>query len=296
MKTMRVDRMIVSRPSAVRPGGPHLRAEGIVHRYGRSAAAALDGIDLEVGRGEVAAIVGQSGSGKSTLLHIVAGLTHPQAGSIMVGDKRVTRPGPQRVLMFQDAALYPWMTVIENAGLGLRFARRPKSEARQRAYRLLETVGLAPLADVNAQRLSGGQQQRVALARALAPEPDILLLDEPFSSLDPFTRAALQRDVRAIARRLGITVVIVTHDLDEALTMADRIHIMSGPPGRIAASMNVDLGEPHDRDGLAYRNAKRQLTERFESVARGGVAPAAPIAAAGAGASFAPRAAAPTFA
>lgn len=243
----------------------HVVIEDLAFRYPRNSVATLAGVSMAVGRGEIAAIVGASGSGKSTLLHILAGLTPAGGGRVRVGGEVVTGASPSRILMLQEAALYPWMTALENAGVGLRFAGYRKAEREARARDVLRLVQLGDQADTNVQHLSGGQQQRVALARALAPEPELLLLDEPFSSLDPFTRAALQRDVRAIVRQLGLTAAIVTHDIDEALVMADRVFVMASDPGRIVGSISTSLGDGRNRGDLAYRQSRQALVQLYES-------------------------------
>jgi NitT/TauT family transport system ATP-binding protein len=246
-------------------GDRHVVVQGLAYRYPRNSVPTLSEVAMSVGRGEIAAIVGASGSGKSTLLHILAGLTPAGGGRVTVDGETVTGPCPSRILMLQEAALYPWMTALENAAVGLRFAGYRKAERQARAQETLRLVQLGEYAGTNVQHLSGGQQQRVALARALAPEPELLLLDEPFSSLDPFTRAALQRDVRAIVRQLGLTAVIVTHDIDEALVMADRVFVMASDPGSIVGSISTSLGDGRNRSDLAYRQSRQALVQLYES-------------------------------
>ncbi|MFN3686820.1 ABC transporter ATP-binding protein [Salinarimonas sp.] len=250
------------------PHGADLSIRGVGHRYGRGREPALLDIDLEVAPGDVVALVGRSGSGKSTLLHILAGLIRPSAGAVFVGGERVSGPSPSRVVMFQEPSLLPWMSVAQNVGLGLAFAGRG-AEARARVADLLSLVALENLADRNVQDLSGGQQQRVALARSLAVEPALLMLDEPFSALDAFTRAALQRDVRAIARRLGTTLVLVTHDIAEAALMADRAIVLASGPGRIAADLALDLPEARALGDPAVAAAIARIRRSFEAVAAG---------------------------
>ena len=166
--------------------------------------------------------------------------------------------------MFQKASLYPWMSTRENAALGLLFAGAPRAEIEAKVDGLLDMVGLQDKKDVNVQSLSGGQQQRVALARSLATEPEILLLDEPFSALDAFTRTALQEEVPAICRERGITMVIVTHDIDEAITMADRVLIMSQNPGRIVSELKVDLPWPRRHMDIDFQSLRDELMQRFK--------------------------------
>lgn len=242
-------------PVAARAADISIRA--VSHSYGRATSPALTGIDLEIGRGEIVALIGRSGSGKSTLLHIISGLLTPTDGVVRVGGKLVEKPSPERVMMFQAPSLYPWMTVAENAGLGLRFSGQRDGTA-EKIRSVLELVDLTVLADRNVQDLSGGQQQRVAFARSLVVEPDLLLLDEPFSALDIFTRRALQNDLRAIVRRLGLTMILVTHDVNEAVQMADRAVLLKSGPGEIAEDTKITLSE-EDRIGQT-REFQKEVT------------------------------------
>lgn len=235
---------------------------GVHHRY-RNGIEVLSDIRFAIAPGEIVALVGRSGCGKSTLLHIVAGLLKPTAGTVLVDGAKVEAPSPGRVLMFQQPLLFPWLSVEANVALGLRFTRRGK-EAPARVAELLRLVELEEFAAHNVQDLSGGQQQRVALARSLAPAPQALLLDEPFSSLDTFTRSTLQRDVRRIARDLGLTVIVVTHDIDEAAIMADRALIMTANPGRIQSEVRLRT-ENAGSDG--FQRARTILTDAYERAA-----------------------------
>jgi len=235
---------------------------GVHHRY-RSSGEVLNDIGFTIARGEIVALIGRSGCGKSTLLHILAGLIKPARGEVWIDGAKVDGPSPRRVLMFQQPLLFPWLTVEANIALGLHFTGQ-KKEAPARVADLLRLVELQDFATRNVQDLSGGQQQRVALARSLAPAPQALLLDEPFSSLDTFTRSTLQRDVRRIAHSLGLTVVVVTHDIDEAAAMADRALIMTADPGRIQSDIvlrTLDAGS----DG--FQRARTILAEAYEKAA-----------------------------
>jgi NitT/TauT family transport system ATP-binding protein len=217
--------------------GARIKTSGITHFYRSMKEPAVQSVDLDVEPGEAVALVGRSGCGKSTLLHIIAGLLKPSSGQVWMGGSPVRGPSPKWVMMFQQPLLFPWMTVAGNVALGLRFNGRQR-EATQRVRDLLQLVELDEYHGRNVQDLSGGQQQRVALARSLALNPEALLLDEPFSALDAFTRANLQRDVRRLVRELGITLVVVTHDVAEAALMAGRVFIMAGHPGRIEAQIS----------------------------------------------------------
>ncbi|WP_047309996.1 ABC transporter ATP-binding protein [Rhodopseudomonas palustris] len=247
--------------------GAHIAIQGISHRYRRSTSNVLSSIDLEIRPCEQIALVGRSGCGKSTLLHIISGLTKPTSGEIRIDGALVEGPSPNWIVMFQQPNLYPWMSVAQNVGLGMKFAGRPKREIAARVDELLHLVELDGYAGRNAQELSGGQQQRVALARSLAVNPDVLLLDEPFSALDAVTRRALQRDVRRIAEDMKITLVIVTHDIPEAVAMADRAVVMASDPGRIAETVAIEFdrrdSDP-ERRAAGVQTAQARLQAAFE--------------------------------
>jgi iron(III) transport system ATP-binding protein len=216
-------------PAAARPNAPALACVGLRKSFGRTVAVA--GVDLEVPLGSLTALLGPSGCGKTTVLRMVAGLLDPDAGRIDIDGRTVVGAGPALPperrhigMVFQDYALFPHLSVARNVAYGLR--GRTRSERKRRVAEALELVGLAALGDRLPTALSGGQQQRVALARALAPEPDLILLDEPFSNLDAALRATVREDVRAILRAAGATAVFVTHDQEEALSLADRVAVM----------------------------------------------------------------------
>lgn len=246
--------------------GAHIAIEGVSHRYRGASGNAIESVSLTVEPGEAVALIGRSGCGKSTLLHIISGLVKPTSGRVFIDGRQVSGPSPSWVVMFQQPSLFPWMTVAQNVAVGLRFTRR-MHEAPARVAELLELVELSDLHDRNVQDLSGGQQQRVALARSLALSPDALLLDEPFSALDAFTRASLQRDVRRIAQQRGITLVLVTHDVNEAAVMADRAVIMQSSPGRIVKSVVInDAVSMRDAD-TQFKSAREELIKAYEAVA-----------------------------
>lgn len=249
--------------------GAHVQVRDLSHTYRRADGLVFDSVDFEIAQGNIVALLGRSGCGKSTLLHMLSGLTLPSRGEVAINGNRVRGPSPRWVMMFQAPSLYPWMTVAQNAGLGLRFARR-SNEIDRRIPEVLELVDLGSFADRNAQDLSGGQQQRVALARSLATNPEMLLLDEPFSALDAFTRRSLQRDVRAIARRLGLTLVLVTHDVSEAVRMADRVMVLDANPGRVAKDTVIALDDTQREGGCERFNAEQaRLMEIYSAVAHG---------------------------
>ncbi|TCP39998.1 ABC transporter ATP-binding protein [Rhodovulum marinum] len=249
------------------PAGAHVAVRGLGHSYRRADGPVLEAMDFEIQPGEVVALLGRSGCGKSTLLHMLSGLSQPALGEVVINGNTVQGPSPRWVMMFQAPSLYPWMTVAQNVALGLRFTGR-SGQIATRVPEVLDLVDLSAFADRNAQELSGGQQQRVALARSLAPRPEVLLLDEPFSALDAFTRRNLQQDVRQIARGLGLTLVLVTHDVAEAVRMADRVLVLRANPGRIAEDVTIELDEPA-RQGTceAFQRAHDRLMGLYSRVA-----------------------------
>ncbi|MGO9544974.1 MAG: ABC transporter ATP-binding protein [Rhodomicrobium sp.] len=254
--------------------GVHIKIRGLSHRYSSRSGVTFNRVDLESKPGEALAIIGRSGCGKSTLLHIAAGLLRPSEGTVHFDGTPIDKPSPRWVMMFQAPHLFPWMTVAQNAGVGLSFGRWSKAEIRERVGAALCTVELQDYAESNVQDLSGGQQQRVALARSLVMEPELLLLDEPFSALDAFTRTSLQRDVRSIAKKFGFNLIIVTHDIDEAVLMADRAVIMAGTPGSIVGEVDVDLPDPRDRHDPSVQAVRTRLMTAFQEAAYLAAAPA----------------------
>jgi NitT/TauT family transport system ATP-binding protein len=215
-------------------------------RSGRpSEFVALDGLDLTIRAGELFVLVGPSGCGKSTVLDLISGLNRPAAGTIRVGDHVVTEPGLDRGFVFQQYTLLPWRTAQGNIEFALEAAGGlSRRERRQRALAYLDLVGLVDFADRYPHELSGGMKQRVAIARSLSYEPEVLLMDEPYGALDAQTRERLQQELLSIWRRTGTTVVFITHDIDEAVFLGQRVGVMSSRPGRLKAIVEVTL----DRD------------------------------------------------
>jgi NitT/TauT family transport system ATP-binding protein len=232
----------------------------VSHRYGGTQAGpdsvvAVENLTLSVNRGEFAAVVGPSGCGKSTLMKLVTGLQFPYAGSVSVAGRVVAQPVKIAGMAFQAPTLLPWRTTLENLLLPLEIVqphraqlRRKKAEYVARAEKLLASVGLAGFGDKFPWQLSGGMQQRTSLCRALIHEPDLLMLDEPFGALDAFTREELWCVIRDLHAARKITIVLVTHDLREAVFLADRVFVMSARPGRILAERKIDLPRPRDLD------------------------------------------------
>jgi NitT/TauT family transport system ATP-binding protein len=227
-----------------------LSLEEVSMRYGTFTA--LDDITLEVPDGQFLCLVGASGSGKSTLLSLLAGLTAPSTGRIKLDGVPVTGPGPDRGLVFQSGAVYPFRTVERNVGFGLELLNLPRAERTRRVDWYLAETGLTALRSKLPKQLSGGQRQRVAIARALAVEPSVLLLDEPFGALDVQTKEDMQLFLRQIWRDTGTTVVMVTHDVEEAVFLGQRVVVLACDPGRVAADLTVDL--PAGRDLAAKRD------------------------------------------
>jgi NitT/TauT family transport system ATP-binding protein len=206
----------------------------------------LDAVDLQVSPGEFICVVGASGSGKSTLLSLIAGLSLPTEGEILLDGDVVTGPGPERGLVFQTKSLYPWRTVERNVAFGLELLRLNKVERSRRVAWYLTEIGLTGYEHALPRQLSGGQQQRVALARALACEPEVLLLDEPFGALDIQTKEDMQVLIRQVWRDTGTTVLMVTHDVEEAVFLGERVIVLSNDPGRVVAETEIDL--PQNRE------------------------------------------------
>jgi NitT/TauT family transport system ATP-binding protein len=229
---------------------------------------ALDSVNLTVGRTEFVAIVGASGSGKSTLLGLIAGLTRPSAGQVLLDGYPVTGPGPDRGLVFQQGAVYPWRTVERNVGFGLELLPRlSRAERNERVAWYLEETGLTALRRALPKQISGGQRQRVAIARALACEPEVLLLDEPFGALDVQTREDMQMLIRRIWTHTGTTVVIVTHDVEEAVFLGQRVVVLGTNPSRIVADIPVPLGDERNLD-TKRSNEFADLRARIENLVR----------------------------
>ena len=218
---------------------------------------ALERFSAEIKPGEIVAIIGGSGCGKSTLLRAIAGLDRASAGTVTLDGESITSPHAKIGIIFQEPRLLPWLSVADNIGFGL--SELPAVERSQRVARALARVGLADKADAWPRELSGGQAQRVAIARALVPQPEVLLLDEPFSALDAFTRRDLQDHLLDLWADTRPTLILVTHDVDEAVVLADRVLVMRPRPGRLFEEIRINLARPRDRNSPHFDNFKRRV-------------------------------------
>lgn len=224
------------------------------------AHEALRGIDLEVRPGEFVVFLGPSGCGKSTLLYLIAGLERETSGEIWAFNERVTVPSPERSLIFQETSLFPWLTVWQNVSFGLDIRGASTEERRSIAKETLQRVGLSAAMDKRPDELSGGMRQRVAVARALAMRPKVLLMDEPFAALDVQTRSRMQDFLLDVWRESGASVLFVTHHIDEAIALADRVAVFTARPGRIKTIVPIDLPRPRDPFAPECELLRRQLT------------------------------------
>lgn len=212
----------------------------------KGSVKAIENVSVDINDNDFVCIVGPSGCGKSTLLRMFAGLDFPTKGEIIVNDKSITGPGPDRGMVFQTYTLFPWMSVEDNIKFGLKRKKLPKDEQQRIADKYLEIINLKKFAKSYPKELSGGMKQRVAIARALANKPEVLLMDEPFGALDPHTKSMMQLLMREIWETEHPTVIFITHDIDEAVFLANKIYVMSARPGKIIKQVNVYL--PHKRD------------------------------------------------
>jgi ABC-type nitrate/sulfonate/bicarbonate transport system ATPase subunit len=257
--------MVTAPPRIATPEGSALRVRGLRKEFPSLTDAsvhtlALDNISLDVAAGELVSLVGPSGCGKSTLLRLIAGLAAPSAGELWVGTEPIVAPSAERGLVFQDPSLFPWHTVRRNIEAGL-VARGVLREKRREVDEFLRLVGLESFADAYPHHLSGGMAQRVALARALINHPKVLLLDEPLGALDAFTRMRMQDEVLRLWEARGTTMLFITHDIDEAIYMSDRIVIMTPRPGRIERVITLDLPRPRLRNSPEFLRLRGEILE-----------------------------------
>ena len=226
---------------------------------------ALENVNLEVKANEFLCIVGPSGCGKTSLLRMIAGLDYPSSGDIILDGEEVSGPSPDRGMVFQEYSLFPWKTVLKNVEFGLEIRGAEDGDSRRIAEHYIELVGLKGFENSYPYELSGGMKQRVAIARALATEPAILLMDEPFGSVDAQTRNILQRELLEIWQRTKKTVLFVTHSVDESVFLADRVAVMSARPGRIIACMEIEIPRPRKRTSMEANEVRERLLKLLGS-------------------------------
>jgi nitrate/nitrite transport system ATP-binding protein len=249
----------------------YIEIHGVEQRFktAKGSFLALQGVNLNVAKGEFVTLIGHSGCGKSTLLNLIAGLTTPTEGVLLCANREIKGPGPERAVVFQNHSLLPWLTCFENVYLAVErvFATTEnKAQLRARTDAALALVGLTPAAQKRPGEISGGMKQRVGIARALSMEPKVLLMDEPFGALDALTRAKLQDELLAIVQKTQSTVVMVTHDVDEAVLLSDRIVMLTnGPAATIGEVLSVDIARPRNRVELAedpvYVHARKAVID-----------------------------------
>ncbi len=244
-----------------------LTVRGVTKRFavGDDDVEALAPVDLAIGRSEFVCMIGASGCGKSTLLRIIAGFEEPTTGSVAIDGRPVTGPGSDRGMVFQDYALFPWMTVRQNISFGPRQRHLAREEIDRTTDEFVRMVGLERFADRYPNQLSGGMKQRVAIARVLANNANILLMDEPFGALDALTREQLQNELLQIWKRTGVTTIFVTHSVEEAVLLADRVLVMSAGPGRIDSDVRIDLPRPRDVSSPEFNALRRDIARRLTS-------------------------------
>lgn len=256
---------------------PLLQIRGVSKTFTRnekSAVEALRDISLSIQEGEFVSIVGASGSGKSTLLRIIDGLLEPSAGTVCVDGQIVTRPGADRAMVFQQDALLPWKTVSENVGYGLSLANKGKREIANVAQRFIDLTGLTGFESHYPHQLSGGMRQRVNVARALAVDPRILLLDEPFAALDAQTREIMQTELLSIWQSTRKTIMLITHQIDEAVFLSDRVVVFSARPGQVRDEISIDFPRPRElgiKREPAFGRLVDQIWRLIESEVRAGM-------------------------
>jgi NitT/TauT family transport system ATP-binding protein len=246
---------------AVQTSDHIIRIEHLDFAYS-SGPLIVEDFDLTIQDQEFLTIVGASGCGKSTLLNIIAGLLPPSGGKVYLKEKEITRPGPDRAMVFQDDAVFPWYTVRDNVEYGLKIQKLPASERKQLVNHYLELVGLMEAQNLYPRQLSGGMRKRVDVARAVATNPEVLLMDEPFAALDVLTKERLQAEFLNIWNDNRMTVIFVTHDLEEALYMSDRVVVMGSQPGRVQRVVLVPFSRPRDTDlktTVEFQDMRREL-------------------------------------
>lgn len=252
---------------AAKPRRQFLTVRDVTKRFqiGGTTVEALGRVNLSIDKGEFVCLIGASGCGKSTLLRIIAGFEQPTSGQVDLYEQPVTGPGSDRGMVFQDYALFPWMNVRDNISFGPRQKGMAKKYVAEITNEYLHMVGLEKFADRFPQQLSGGMKQRVAIARVLANECELLLMDEPFGALDAITRESLQLELLEIWARTGVTVIFVTHSVEEAVLLSDRVVVMTAGPGRVEADIAIDLERPREVSAIDFNQVRRDITQRLTS-------------------------------
>jgi NitT/TauT family transport system ATP-binding protein len=246
---------------------PILEMKNVGKTYSQNGRSieALRGANLTVKKGEFICLIGASGCGKSTLLRMAAGFEAATHGDVLMWGMPISGPGPSRGMVFQDYGLFPWLNVRDNIGFGPKSRGRARAEIRDTVDHFIELVGLKQFADVYPHQLSGGMKQRVAIARVLANDAEVVLMDEPFGALDAMTRERLQDELLDIWQRTGLTVMFVTHSIEEAIFLADRVVVMSPGPGRIETEMKIELPRPRDVSAPDFNDIRRELSRMLHS-------------------------------
>ena len=230
-----------------------------------SSTVAIEDFSLEIEKGELISIVGPSGCGKTTLLRMIAGLLEPSSGSISINGKECKGPGPDRGMVFQDYALFPWRSVRKNVEFGMEVNGMSKEDRTKRANKLLDVVGLEKFADSRVHELSGGMKQRVAIARALATHPDVILMDEPFGALDAQTRNLMQEELLRVIQKTNQTVIFITHSVDEAVYLSDRIVVLTKRPAVIKEIVDIPWERPRDRASPEFTALRKEILEELRA-------------------------------
>ena len=243
-----------------------LEVRNLTKKYedANGSTIAIEDVSLEVKESEFVMIVGPSGCGKTTLINMIGGLVTPTSGQVILDGKPVIGPGVDRGMVFQGYSLFPWLTVQENVEFGLKMRKIPKNERARKATEIINLVGLEGFEKALPKQLSGGMKQRVAIARTLCNEPEMLLMDEPFGALDAQTRVVMQELLAKISRETGTTILFITHDIDEAVLLGDRVYVMSRRPGRVKAVIDVNLPQVRDHECLLlpeFLNIKKQIMD-----------------------------------
>ncbi|MDR0198551.1 MAG: ABC transporter ATP-binding protein [Methanomassiliicoccaceae archaeon] len=246
--------------------GGYIRIDNVrkVFRKDQYDTVAIDNITLDIRKGELVSILGPSGCGKTTVLRMIAGLIEPTSGEVLVDGHRVTGPGSDRGMVFQDFALFPWRSVWKNVEFGLEVAKVPKAERDEKVAKYLEIVGLTDFADARVHELSGGMKQRVGIARAIVNNPKVILMDEPFGSLDAQTRNIMQAGLIKILQRTDQTIVFVTHSVDEAVFLSDRIVILTKRPARVKEVIDIPWPRPRDRASPEFTALRKRILTELE--------------------------------